>query len=322
MAAQPPKRPRMQLEDLLLRHGAISEQQLELARDDQKQLGGDVGRILVDKGFISEELLLRAMAHQMEIPLLDPEALEIRPELLQAVPVQICERYGVIAVEGDPAAKTLRMATADPGNREHLREVGEHLGMRLEAAAATAASIELAIRRHYYGEQRKQPMARVAPKKVAPAPKPKPRPAPQAPQPGELLSAIPDGAAPAMRPKATRAAAVQAMIDLDQPVIEGDLVEGQPLEGSPLDEQSLPEVSLEPEVGGGMVHPEELAALAERVARLEAFVTQPQFAAALARVERLEQIAAQLAQAVRVIGGVLVDHELVSLEEYRKRTGR
>ena len=317
----------MQLEDLLLRHAAISEQQLELAREDQKQLGGDVGRILVDKGFISEELLLRAMAHQMEIPLVDPEALEIRPELLQAVPVQICERYGVIAVDGDPAARTLRMATADPGNREHLREVEQHLGMRLEAAAATAASIEQAIRRHYYGEQRKQPMARMALKKVSePAPKPKPRPASQQSLAGELLSAIPDRVGPAMRPKATRAAAVQAMIDLDgamdEAVIEGDPVEGLMPEGPPLDEQSLPEVSLEPEVNGGVVDPRELAALTERVARLEAFVTQPQFAAALARVERLEQIAAQLAQAVRVIGGVLVDHELVSLEEYRKRTGQ
>ena len=320
MAGQPPKRPRMQLEDLLLRHGAISEEQLALAREDQKELGGDVGRILVDKGFVSEDLLLRAMAHQMEIPLVDPETIEIRPELLQAVPVQVCERYGVIAVDGDPQAGTLRVATPDPGNREHLREVAEHLGMRLTPAAATAASIERAIRRHYYGEVRVQPMAGVALKKVA-APL-KQRPLPRQPVPGELLSAIPEASGPVLRPKATRAAAVQAMIDLDDAVIEGDLVEGVPLEGAPVDEESLPEVSLEPEVNGGAVDPEELAALAERVARLEAFVTQPQFAAALARVERLEQIAAQVAQAVRVIGGVLIDHELVSLEEYRKRTGQ
>jgi hypothetical protein len=286
--AQVPKQ-RLQLEDLLLRHGAVSQEQLAAAHEDQRQFGGDVGRILVDRGVISEGLLLRVLAHQLGIPLVDPEAVEVRPELLQAVPVQICERYGIIPVDGDPAQRTLRIATPDPANRAHAQEVEQALGMRVELAAATAASIEHGIRRHYYGETRApQKMARVALKKTL---RPRPKPAPvQAP--------------PEEPPEAQ---------------IEEDLPEA---EAAPVyDEQALP--SLEPEVlpesGVGQA---ELDALTERVARLEAFVTQPQFAAALARVERLEQIASQLAQAVRVIGGVIIDHELVSLEEYRRRTGQ
>jgi type IV pilus assembly protein PilB len=284
---QVPKQ-RLQLEDLLLRHGAVSQEQLAAAHEDQRQFGGDVGRILVDRGVISEILLLRVLAHQLGIPMVDPEALELRPELLQAVPVQICERYGVIPVDGDPAQRTLRMATPDPANRAHSQEVETALGMRVELAAATAASIEHAIRRHYYGENRTpQKMARMALRKTMRA-KPKPAPAPVPEEPPE------------------------AVIEEDVPEVEAAPV---------YDEQSLP--SLEPEVlpepGAGRA---ELEALAERVARLEAFVTQPQFAAVLARVERLEQIASQLAQAVRVIGGVIIDHELVSLEEYRRRTGQ
>jgi type IV pilus assembly protein PilB len=284
---QVPKQ-RLQLEDLLLRHGAVSQEQLAAAHEDQRQFGGDVGRILVDRGVISEILLLRVLSHQLGIPMVDPEALELRPELLQAVPVQICERYGVIPVDGDPAQRTLRMATPDPANRAHSQEVETALGMRVELAAATAASIEHAIRRHYYGENRTpQKMARMALRKTMRA-KPKPAPAPVPEEPPE------------------------AVIEEDVPEVEAAPV---------YDEQSLP--SLEPEVlpepGAGRA---ELEALAERVARLEAFVTQPQFAAVLARVERLEQIASQLAQAVRVIGGVIIDHELVSLEEYRRRTGQ
>jgi type IV pilus assembly protein PilB len=284
---QVPKQ-RLQLEDLFLRHGAVSQEQLAAAHEDQRQFGGDVGRILVDRGVISEILLLRVLSHQLGIPMVDPEALELRPELLQAVPVQICERYGVIPVDGDPAQRTLRMATPDPANRAHSQEVETALGMRVELAAATAASIEHAIRRHYYGENRTpQKMARMALRKTMRA-KPKPAPAPVPEEPPE------------------------AVIEEDVPEVEAAPV---------YDEQSLP--SLEPEVlpepGAGRA---ELEALAERVARLEAFVTQPQFAAVLARVERLEQIASQLAQAVRVIGGVIIDHELVSLEEYRRRTGQ
>ena len=290
----PVTKQRLQLEDLLLRHGAVSAEQLAAAHEDQKQFGGDVGRILVDRGVISEGLLLRVLSHQLGIPLVDPEAVEVRNELLQAVPVQFCERYGIIPIDGDPAQRTLRIATPDPANRVHLQEVEKALGMRLECAAATAASIELGIRRHYYGEVRKpQKMARVALKKTI-----KPRAAPPEPE-------LPPIELP---PEAQ---------------VEEDPLEVVPASDQSFDNQGLP--SLEPEAMAEVipeVSRDELDALAERVRRLEAFVTQPQFAAALARVERLEQIAAQLAQAVRVIGGVIIDHELVSLEEYRRRTGQ
>jgi MSHA biogenesis protein MshE len=63
---------RLKLEDLLLRHGAISSEQLEQAQQEQKKWGGEIGRILVDLGFISEQLLVRAVAHERNIPMADP----------------------------------------------------------------------------------------------------------------------------------------------------------------------------------------------------------------------------------------------------------
>ena len=306
--AQVPKQ-RLQLEDLLLRHGAVSQEQLDAAHEDQRQFGGDVGRILVDRGTISESLLLRVLSHQLGIPLVDPEALEVRAELLQAVPVQICERYGIIPIDGDPAQRTLRIATPAPENRKHSQEVEQALGMRVELAAATAASIEHAIRRHYYGEiSTTLKMARVALRKTL---RPRPKPAPVQARPEEPPEAqLEDVAGEQTGDEAGK----QTGDEAGEQVAE---VAAAPV----YDEQALP--SLEPEVlPESRVGEAEFDALAERVARLEVFVTQPQFAAALARVERMEQIASQLAQAVRVIGGVIIDHELVSLEEYRRRTGQ
>jgi len=49
-----PRSGRVQLEQLLLRHGAIDEEQLRRAKEDQKTLGGDLGRILVDKVYTRE----------------------------------------------------------------------------------------------------------------------------------------------------------------------------------------------------------------------------------------------------------------------------
>src|SRR5258708_26868555 len=96
MAAQT----RMTLEELLLRHNAISEEHLDQAREEQKKFGGDLGRILVDLCYVSEDLLMRALAHQLAIPLLNPEQQPPPIELVQAFPLHLCERFGVILVQG------------------------------------------------------------------------------------------------------------------------------------------------------------------------------------------------------------------------------
>src|SRR5258708_37116864 len=90
MAAQT----RMTLEELLLRHNAISEEHLDRAREEQKKFGGDLGRILVDLGYVSEELLIPALAHQRGIPLVNPPQQPPPIELLQAFPVRLCARSG------------------------------------------------------------------------------------------------------------------------------------------------------------------------------------------------------------------------------------
>lgn len=340
-----PKRARMQLEDLLLRHGAVDDAQLKRAREEQKSLGGDLGRHLVDLGFISEDLLLRALAHQMEIPLVDPELMPLRAELLQALPVQICERYGVIAVDGDLKSKRLRVATSDPGNRQHLVQVEQATGLRLEPAAATTASIEAAVRKHYYGEamistEAKGPTIDFAAQERALAEAESRAAAARAQAAGAGTGSAqlgrigmtkrikqPAVQQPAAAAPAEEIAELEPIEELPEeppaarphrpPAPKASPRRAPPAEPPP---EELPEVSIEPELPP-QVSWAEVQALAQRIERIEAFVTQPQFAAMMARVERLEQIASQLAQALRVVGGVLIDSQLITLDEYRARTG-
>jgi hypothetical protein len=234
-----PHRTRIPLEDLLLRHGAIDQEQLRRAREEQRNLGGDLGRVLVDLGFITEELLIRALAHQLGIPRVEPQSMAIPPELLQAVSVQVCERFGVVPVGGDLQARTLTFATNDPGNPAHLQAVATACGFRVQPAAATTAAIEKAIRVHYYGDAASPPPA-IARPAGAPAPGPA-----------------------AVRPS------------------------------SPATD------------------------LLQRVERLERLVRDPQFvAAALARIDRLEQMVARDGAVLRAIGDVLIEKGFVTLEEY------
>jgi len=159
---RPPSR--IPLDELLLRHGAITQEQLAKAKEEQRTIGGDLGRVLVDLGFISEELLIRAWAHQLGIARVAPEAMEIAADLLQAIPVLICERFGILAVGRDPRTEALLVATSDPANPEHLRAIGLAVGKDVVPVAATTQSIERGIRRHYYGEEPKAPGAEAAAK--------------------------------------------------------------------------------------------------------------------------------------------------------------
>ena len=144
---------RVSLEELLLRHGAITQEHLEKAKQEQRTIGGDIGRVLVDLGFITEDLLIRAWAHQLGISRVAPDTMSLGEDLLQAIPVHVCERFGIVAVGRDPRTNALLVATNDPTNPEHLRAIALAVGGDVLPLAATADSIERGIRRHYYGEQ-------------------------------------------------------------------------------------------------------------------------------------------------------------------------
>jgi hypothetical protein len=236
-------RARVSVEELLLRHGSIDEEQLRAARVEQKRVGGDLGRVLVDLRYISEELLLRAQAHQLGIPVVNPEVSPPPRELARALSEQVCKRYGVIPVSGNLEAKLLRVATSAPASFERLATLAHETGFRIESAAATASSIEKAIR-----------------------------------------------------------AAFSA----------GDAFDLGPAE---LEAHAEAHPELHPE-------PEELGELRERVERLETLLANPQFAALLARVERLEQIAEKDHSALNVFGQVLLDLGFLTREELKARLGK
>jgi len=190
----PSRRPFVRLEDLLLRHGAITQQQLQHAREEQKKWGGQLGRIFVELGYVTEDLLMRATAHQMGTRFVDPEKEQLDPDIVRALGVQVCEQFGVIAVAGDLKKKLLRVATSDPENKEMLAQLTKLSGMGIEPYVATSASINGAIRRYYYGEGPKprdthpHGMPAVAPP-GGPAPATAPAAAPAPPGPAAAAAA-------------------------------------------------------------------------------------------------------------------------------------
>ncbi len=147
--AGPPKT----LEELLVRHGGLTAEQMAHARAEQTKWGGELGRTLVDLGYISDELLLRAVAHQQRIPwvaVTDPAPPQ---HLSSALSLQLCERFGVITVAADLRTRVLRVATSDPTNQLNLKALATASGYSIQPAAAMQEWVDRAIRTVYYGEE-------------------------------------------------------------------------------------------------------------------------------------------------------------------------
>lgn len=132
--------------------GLLTETQLRTALAEQRKWGGRLGLTLVQMGVVDESSMVHALSRQLAIPTVDLDTHAPVPHALQALRVDIAERYTVFPIAYEAATKTLTVATSDPTNVESLQELAFHSGQKLQVVVATASSIERAIRHHYHGE--------------------------------------------------------------------------------------------------------------------------------------------------------------------------
>jgi MSHA biogenesis protein MshE len=95
--AKPPER--IRIGDLLMREKIISENALKTALLEQKKTGHKLGRILIELGFINEEILLDFLSRQLRIPLVDLKRYRFQPETVRLLPESYARRYRAIVLE-------------------------------------------------------------------------------------------------------------------------------------------------------------------------------------------------------------------------------
>ncbi len=91
---------RVRIGDLLVEHKIISEAQLQAALADQKKSGRKLGRVLIENGFVKEDMLLELLSRQLAIPFIDLTSFELNPEQVQKLPETYARRYRAIVLKG------------------------------------------------------------------------------------------------------------------------------------------------------------------------------------------------------------------------------
>ena len=157
--------PRKRLGQLLTELGVIDEHQLQSALGHQKQWGGKLGGILVQKGFCSEDAVVAALTKHLGIPRVKLAEVKIDPRAVKCVSKQIAEKLHVLPYElsGSGRSEVVTVAMSHPTDLSAVDQLAFHTGKRIKPMLAGDGEVVAAIQAHYgASDDKKEPTDKVA----------------------------------------------------------------------------------------------------------------------------------------------------------------
>jgi MSHA biogenesis protein MshE len=132
---------------VLVQQKLISQEQLQETLAMQRRTGKKVGRLLIESGVITEELLANGLARQMRIPFVSLKTFPFRAEVIKLLPEASARRYRALVLEdrGD----TLLVALADPLDIFAFDEVSRILKRNIAIAAVPESQLTAVFDRLY-----------------------------------------------------------------------------------------------------------------------------------------------------------------------------
>ena len=143
-----PGRPeKLRLGDVLVQQRLISQEQLQQTLELQRTTGKKVGRLLIETGIITEELLANGLARQLRIPFVNLKTFPFRAEVVKLLPESAARRFRALVLEdkGD----TLLVALGDPLDLFAFDELTRILKRNIGISAVPESQLALAFDRLY-----------------------------------------------------------------------------------------------------------------------------------------------------------------------------
>ena len=132
----------------LVDDGLISSDQLAVALETKKNLGGDLGRILTRKGFITEEQILEFIRRRLSIPFISLDDYSIDPDVVKLLPASLALKYHFMPLFR--IEDTITIAMADPLKIFELNDIRSAVKHRVQPVLASAGEVEKRIRDSYH----------------------------------------------------------------------------------------------------------------------------------------------------------------------------
>ncbi|MDD4053201.1 MAG: hypothetical protein PHR28_15060, partial [candidate division Zixibacteria bacterium] len=150
MESKPPK---IRLDEILLREGLVSEEQIREALLRQKACGGKFGSQLLYHRYIDETGLVMALSIQFDCEGVVLSEKKIPDILLQMIPKKVAMARRVIPFDYDTGNNVLMIACIDPTDTSLVNELNfVARGKKVKLFVAAEIAIDTAIARYYLGQ--------------------------------------------------------------------------------------------------------------------------------------------------------------------------
>ena len=138
---------KIRLGEILVRQDLISADTLSKALEEQKRTGRKLGRIFVDRGYVTETQISEALARQLKIPFIDLHQFNTKPDLINKLPEGQARRFRCAVLDDKGASYLVGMV--DPTDLFAHDELVRLLRKDIELAVIQEGSLLQLIDRSY-----------------------------------------------------------------------------------------------------------------------------------------------------------------------------
>ena len=132
-----------QILSFLLKSQEVTEEQVKQAQQIAAQAQKNLGQVLVEQGFVTDEQLGKAKAAVIHVPFVRLSEMDIPDTVLRILPYSVASTQKVIVF--GKTGQRLLVAMASPDNKEMVNIIAKKTGMEVEAYYATEEDIEHAL---------------------------------------------------------------------------------------------------------------------------------------------------------------------------------
>ena len=134
---------------ILLDSGLLTDEELQMALERHREVGGSLAEVLVDMGLLSERRIAQAIEDHFGIPLVELPKMEIPPKVKAFLPAEKAKELQAIPFALDEEAGVVRVAFVNPLDTLALEEVEDLTGLVVEPYQATKSDFLHALAKNY-----------------------------------------------------------------------------------------------------------------------------------------------------------------------------
>lgn len=143
-------RKRLRLGELLLENDLITEEQLNIALEEQKAKGIKLGEAIIGLGYVTQDAINDLLCQQLNIDFVDLRKIEIDDSIARMVGEKVVRKYMLLPFAlDDRQANVIKVAMEDPMNIMAIDDIGIITGMTVQPYLSTHAHISTAIDKLY-----------------------------------------------------------------------------------------------------------------------------------------------------------------------------